>query len=223
MLQAGDLLSEVRALPGATDTLFDVIAAAVALLAPGPRVAILGFAGGGMMAPLRALGYQGEVDAVDHDRAGHRLFTRYMARWAGPVRFHHAEAATWLARPGRIYDGIVEDLSIAGPTGATKPAASLDPLPALLRRRLAPRGVAVVNLLPVPGVAISRLAQSVSSAFPEARQVFFRDYENRLLLLGRSLPPAREIGAMLRGELRRIRSALAGAFRVRVQASKINP
>ena len=55
MLQGGAILSEILAEPAATHSVFDLLAALVHLLAPGPRVAMLGFAGGGMLAPLRAL------------------------------------------------------------------------------------------------------------------------------------------------------------------------
>ena len=44
------VLSEILAKPGPTHSLFDLLAAAVATLAPGPRFAMLGFAGGGIVA-----------------------------------------------------------------------------------------------------------------------------------------------------------------------------
>ena len=59
------VLSEILARPGPTHSLFDVLAAAVAAFAPGPRFAMLGFAGGGMIAPLRAMGCDIPVRAVD--------------------------------------------------------------------------------------------------------------------------------------------------------------
>ncbi|NIP94518.1 MAG: hypothetical protein GWO24_14175, partial [Akkermansiaceae bacterium] len=60
--QHGCVLSEILEEPGSTHSVFDVLAAAVAVFSPGRRVAVLGFAGGGMMAPLRKLGGDHEVE-----------------------------------------------------------------------------------------------------------------------------------------------------------------
>ena len=79
ILDGPDVLSEILDHPGPTDTMFDVLAACVAAFAPGPRVAILGFAGGGIVAPLRAMGFaaptvaQGRVYVVDNAANLHAL------------------------------------------------------------------------------------------------------------------------------------------------------
>jgi len=65
-IREGDvILSEILALPGPTHSLFDLLAAGIAALAPGPRVAMLGFAGGGVVAPLRAMGWNHPLCCVD--------------------------------------------------------------------------------------------------------------------------------------------------------------
>jgi len=212
--QGGLVLSEVLARPGPTHTLFDILAAAVSAFAPGPRCAILGFAAGGVVAPLRAMGYGHPLEAVDLSREGEALFRELSASWCGSVTLHEAEAATWLTgRRGR-YDVILEDLSLPLGGEVTKPPVSLERLPGLMARRLAARGVAVVNVLPVPGWPWTRLLPHLARPFREALVVTPRDWENRVLVLGRDLGPARAASARLRRTLGAIGSREAGAFRV---------
>jgi hypothetical protein len=73
-----------------------VLAAAVVVCAPGPRVAMLGFAGGGMMAPLRKMGGEHAVSAVDLDDAGHRLYSGIVGDWGGELEFTRGDAVKWL-------------------------------------------------------------------------------------------------------------------------------
>src|SRR5262245_16741215 len=125
VVQAGTVLSEVLAAPGPTHSLFDVLAAAVTALTPGPRVALLGFAAGGIVAPLRAMGFPHRLEAVDLSLEGEKLFRELSGAWAGRVSLAHADAAVWLgARRGR-YDLIVEDLFLEGRSGMIKPRASV--------------------------------------------------------------------------------------------------
>ena len=67
--QHGVVISELRTSAGPTHSVFDVLAAAIAVLAPTGRIGVLGFAGGGMIAPLRGLGVASVIDSVDLDRA----------------------------------------------------------------------------------------------------------------------------------------------------------
>jgi len=69
--QHGVVISELRTSPGPTHSVFDVLAATIAVLAPKNRIGVLGFAGGGMMSPLRGLGVEAAIDSVDLDRAGY--------------------------------------------------------------------------------------------------------------------------------------------------------
>ena len=75
--QHGVVISELRATPGPTHSVFDVLAALVAVLKPAGRVGVLGFAGGSMMAPLRCLGVESEIHSVDLERTGYDLFRRH--------------------------------------------------------------------------------------------------------------------------------------------------
>jgi len=201
IVEGDDVLSEILDHPGPTDTLFDVLAACIAAMTPGPRVAILGFAGGGIVAPLRGMGFTAPLTAVDLSLEGHRLFRELSGDWAGQVDVIKADAAQWLQRSKKSYDLILEDLSVPSSQESVKPVISLDTLPDLMRRRLRPGGIAVTNVLPVPGTAWMPLLEHLAAPFPQAQVLLPRQYVNRILLAGR-LPGPRETG-------RRIREALA--------------
>jgi hypothetical protein len=216
LVEAGAVISEVLRRPGPTHSVFDVLAAAVWLLAPGPRVVMLGFAAGGMVAPLRALGHRGPIVGVDRSRRGWAVFRRLCSRWAGAIDLQRADAAAWLrGRRGR-FDAVVEDLSIAGPSGVTKPAASIAELPRLVASRLDARGVAIVNLLPVPGLRWGELEAAVSCGYRHARVVRLARFENRVLIASaRPLPAARTLSLGLGRALRSLGSSPGRGLSVR--------
>jgi len=205
LLQGNVVLSEILARPGPTHTLFDVLAACVAALSTGPRFALLGFAGGGMIAPLRAMGCTHAVDAVDLDRAGEKIFRDLSGDWTGPVGLSQSDAVAWL-RGRRPFDAIVEDLSVDSPAGTVKPYASFDDLPQLVADRLTPAGVAITNLLPLPGTAWNALLMRVALPHARACVLALDEYENRFVLAGRALPTAGEISRSIRAALRSIGS-----------------
>jgi hypothetical protein len=215
-VEHGLVLSEVRRDPGPTDSLFDVIAAAVAALAPGPRprVLVLGFAAGGFVAPLRAMGFLHPLEAVDLSRAGERIFRDVARGGMGDVRVHEADAVAWLARTRRRFDLVVEDLSVASGRTVVKPPASLAVLPDLVRRRLRPGGVAVTNVLPAPGLAWDDLLGRIAAPWRSAQVASLEDYENRFLLAG-SLPGPAATSRALRRALAAIGSDQAGKVVVR--------
>jgi hypothetical protein len=215
LVEGDAVLSEVLDRPGPTHSVFDLLAASVAALAPGPRVALLGFAGGGLVAPLRAMGWTGGLEAVDLDPRGERLFRRISGDWCGEVRFEPREASEWLRRSGRSFDLLIDDLSVPHRDEVTKPRLSIDTLPGLIRRRLAPAGVAVVNTLPVPGMSWETLFGRLRAPHAQAREVRFEEYENRVLLAGERLPEPRELGRLLRQSLRGIGSELGEGISVR--------
>jgi hypothetical protein len=213
--QDGLIVSEVLRRPGPTHTLFDVLAACMAALAPGARAAVLGFAAGGIVAPLRAMGYGHPLAAVDLSLDGERLFRELSTPWAGQVRVERGEASAWLRTRRTHYDVVLEDLSAMTPRGVTKPDVSLEVLPALMRRRLTPRGLVVLNVLPVPGWSWRRLLAHLAAPYARAQVLVLEEWENRVLLLGDRLEPARTNSHRVRASLRAIGSEEAGAFSLR--------
>jgi hypothetical protein len=213
--EGGVVVSEAMARPGPTHSVWDLLAAAVVVLARGNGVALLGFGAGGFLAPLRAMGWSGSVDGVDLDRRGERLFHRLSSGWCGSVRFSHDEAAAWLARRKRRFHVVIDDLSVSDATGVTKPVVSFERLPALIHERLAPGGVAIVNTLRVRGMTWAEQTRHLAGAHAEIRVATFEEYENRVLILGAQLPSARLLSLRLRAALREIGSRLVDRFSVR--------
>lgn len=219
-IERGDLiLSEIRGDPGPTDSLFDVLAASISALVPGHRVAVLGFAGGGLVAPLRAMGFGHPFVAVDLSLEFEPLFRELSEPWCGQVDVVEAEASAWLRRQRTRFDLILEDLSYEAPDGITKPPVSLDELPTLMRRRLRPGGLVVTNVLPVPGTPFTELLPHLAAPHATAQVVTLDAWENRVLLCGESLGTARETSDALRRALRAIGSKEARGLSVR----RMNP
>ena len=214
LIQGGAVLSEILARPGATHSLFDLLAALIQILTPGPRVALLGFAGGGLVAPLRALGYEGPLRAVDLDHQALPLFRELSSTWAGDVTVEESDAAVWLCQQ-EPFDLILEDLSVEGPEGETKPEVSWRALPDILADRLAPGGIAVTNLLPVPELSWNSLQSRLSEPFDDRRLLELTEYENRVLVCGGSLPAARRLTRDVRLAMEAIGSRQARLFRTR--------
>lgn len=209
------VLSTIRTRPGPLHDLYDVMALAAMLLSRGPRIALLGFGGGGILAPLRAAGWTHPVEAVDRTDAGEPIFRDLAGGWCGRVKVHQGEAGAWLRGSRRTWDLFVEDLTVNGPGGVTKPPESLAALPRLMRERLHPEGAVVVNALPVPGWSWPRLQARLTRPFHDARLVLFPDYMNRLVLTGYRLPEAPSLSRLLRTGLRGIGSRMATRFSVR--------
>ncbi len=215
LIRSGDvLISKILARPGPTHELLDILAA-TAVLAPGSRIALLGFGGGGILAPLRAMRCHHRVAAVDLSRASAALFWQVGRSWCGAVTVAHTDAQRWLARRRGRFDLIIEDLSIEEDGDVIKPAISFDALPELMARRLSPRGLVVVNLLPMPGRPAKTLLDRLRRPFRFALELPLTDYENRLLVAGGTRLDARQTSLRLRAALDRIRSRQARRFAVR--------
>ncbi len=214
--QHGVVISELRTSPGPTHSVFDVLAAVIAVLAPTGRIGVLGFAGGGMMAPLRALGVASVIDSVDLDRAGYDLFRRHCPRWAGGVNWQQVDAAAWLHQQPRAFGLLMDDLSVPEGEDVFKPAISWKVLPKLMRQRLRPGGFGVFNLLPRPGGLRQTDLTGITDLFATARIINLEQFENRILIVGEALPTAGELGRSLRGALHRLRSRQARRIEVRM-------
>jgi spermidine synthase len=201
------VISEMRAEPGPTHCLFDALACTIPALSPGSRVLMLGFAGGGVMAPLRATGWWGPIEAVDLDLDGEKVFRNMAGRWAGDVRVHQDDALRWLnRRPDERFDLIMEDLSVRTQDLITKPAVCYTELPREIQRHLTPHGIVVINALPVAGKTWKRLLQELAAPYARAVLVTFEQWENRLVIAGPRLWEPRAVSKRLRASLAQLGS-----------------
>lgn len=214
LVQHDVVLSEVLNSPGPTHSVADVIAAAMMIRGSEGRMALLGFAGGGLIAPLRAMGGQHRVDAVDLDVSGYTIFKRHCHAWAGPVTFHKGEACQWMRKSRHCFDVIVEDLSVPVDDDVFKPEVTWTELPELIYRRLAPDGVAVLNLLHPGNVSWQTGITSVVGHGMSSRIIHIEEFENRVVVVGKTLPTARKLSSELRRRLQGINSHLAAQISV---------
>lgn len=218
LVQGGAVLSEILAQAGPTDSVFDALAAGIAMhTAERPEVGLLGFAGGGIVAPLRAMSSKAVVSACDLDPSGWAIFRELSSAWCGEVAMQECDAVDWLRSGRKRFDVIVEDLSCLGEDEEeTKPAISVTTVPERIRRRLCPDdGLVITNLLPVPGVSWRSLQQQVAAPWPRAVIVDLDEWENRILFAGPGVPRARELGRRLAVCLESIDSGLSGKFSTR--------
>ena len=215
LLHGRHVLSEILAEPGATRSVFDLLAAAAFVLAPPGPLGMLGFAAGGVIAPLRALGSVAKVSAVDLSLEGAPIFWELSKRWAGQVRLWEGEASRWLLRRRERFSCIIEDLSEQLPGDVSKPAVSLGPLPAIIARRLTRDGVVVINGLPVPGWHWTQVQRALTAPYFGVVQLSPDGYENKILVGGRHLPPPRMLRQQLVVALEQLGSPLARGLGVR--------
>ncbi len=224
--QHGVVISELRVTAGPTHSVFDLLAGVMMLRDVAAdagdvtrgRAALLGFAGGGMLAPLQALGFREEIAACDLDQRAHALFRQHCPQWAPFVRWERADALAWLRGQRRRWAMIVDDLSLPRDGDVTKPAICWRDggLPEAIRARLQADGWAVFNLLPpVPARAWGADVRRLGALFSETRTIALDEYENQILIGGRSLPSAGELARGLRACLDRIGSRQARRFTVR--------
>ncbi|MGQ0507228.1 MAG: hypothetical protein ACT4TC_18135 [Myxococcaceae bacterium] len=215
VLHAGHVVSELPRLPGPTHSVFDVMAALAAMLVGDGRLAMLGFAAGGVMAPLRALGSPVSVHAVDLDVTAVPVFQRVAGAWAGDVNVEEGEASAWLRAQSGRFEGIIEDLSQQVSGDVIKPDVSFNPLPGLIARKLDDGGVAIINLLPSPPRSQRFAAAELCAPHRDARAVRIDGFYNQILVGGQSLPPAQQLSRDLRHALSELGSPLANDCAVR--------
>jgi SAM-dependent methyltransferase len=210
--QSGHVVSEILARPGPTHSLFDVLAACAVVLAPGPRLAMLGFGGGSLVAPLRALGWGQAIDAVDLCGTSERAFRRICRGWAGDVRVSIAEASAWLRRRRGRFDVIVEDLSIPVPGDLVMPSVCFDPLPRLIARRLRPGGIVVINVFSPGRGGWRPVLDRLRAPLGASCVIRLHDFDHQILVASEALPHPSALSRRLRRALRHLRSRTAGRF-----------
>ncbi|MFL5318744.1 MAG: hypothetical protein ACJ790_03750 [Myxococcaceae bacterium] len=217
LVHGSSVLSELLREPGPTNSVFDVFAAMTAVHAertPVRRLAMLGFAGGGTVAPLRAAGFDGLIEAVDMDVSGVKLFKEYCGDWVGSVRVDESEAAAWLGRKRGKFDVILEDLSVNLEDDVGKPEVSFTRLPALIASRLGRNGVAVLNALPSMQMDRPELIGKLAAPWRTGVQVVFHEWVNRFVIVGARIGNAKTLEPKIRRVLRGIGSEMAEKFRL---------
>jgi hypothetical protein len=215
MEQHGTVLSEVLLEPGPTDSVFDLLACACRLHPNPLQIALLGFAGGSVLAALRALGIRAQVQGIDLDRQGYDRLRQGRPGWLQPLCWRKTDAIAWLARTRRRFDVIVEDLSVPCGGDVEKPESTWEIVPRLMAGRLAPGGLAVFNLLRPPGMGWSRGIADIQKPFAHAVRADLFDYHNRVLIASQEpFEPGRS-GEVLRQAMRDLGSTQASRFRVR--------
>ncbi|MBN2369436.1 MAG: class I SAM-dependent methyltransferase [Vicinamibacteria bacterium] len=206
LLHGRNIVSMALARPQASHSLFDVMAACIPSLSPGPRVALLGFGYGAVLAPLRALLWPHAVDAVDLSSEGLSVLRSIAGRWIEPLRFARAEASAWLARRRRRHDMIVVDLSMPVAGDLVMPDVCFIRLPALIPRRLTHRGVVVFNAFSPGSLGWRSLIERLQIPGYDTRIIIPKDFDHRIVILGRRLPRPRTLSKDLRANLAIIRS-----------------
>ena len=208
LVQNGVVLSEVLKEPGATHSVFDVLAVGAHLISKGNRCGLLGFAAGGLIAPLRKLGSSLSIEGVDLEDHGYLAFKESCSSWAGEVSFDKEDAAVWLENREGLFDVIIEDLSAPMDDDVFKPPVCMDVLPNLIRRRLDEDQALVVNLLKHPSQTWDSLLGSIGRRGESGVLVSFDDYWNKILIVSRDMEGARPFGRRLREGLRAVGSEL---------------
>jgi len=213
--QHGVVISELRLTPGPTHSVFDVLAALIMSLRPAGRVGVLGFAGGGMLAPLQGLGIKSPLATVDLDQASYDLFCKHCPHWMPGVEWERGDAVQWLRRQTGKFALLMDDLSVPQNGDVVKPDICWQVMPELMRRRLELNGVAIFNLMSPPEDRWSAGLATITRGFRTARIIHLDDFENRILIAGKELPAAQILGKQLRKTLRQLRSRQANRVHVR--------
>ena len=176
------------------------------LLSGGPSVLVLGMGAGASVRAVRAADPAADVDAVEIDPLVVRVAAERFGVGPGPrLRVHVGDARRFLAAADRAWDVVQLDLFRGGPDVPGHLVTR--EFFALVRDRLRPGGVAMVNVFDVaPGhPLLASVAGTVAAVFPS---VFVRSRQetNHVVV---AFPDGRD-GGGLRAALAASRPAVAG-------------
>lgn len=158
---------------------------------PPASVLILGLGGGTVARQLRTFCPTIRVVGVEIDPGVVDLARRHL-HLAGDIEVHVADAYDWLARSVDHFDVVIDDLFLTGATDVVRSRVPEGDTLALLRRRVAPGGVVVANLITDVGEhrAVRRRARAAfRAAFPVARVVRPPRGLNEILVGGDAVLP----------------------------------
>jgi SAM-dependent methyltransferase len=140
---------------------------------PPSSVLILGLGGGTVARQLRTFCPDIRVVGVEIDPGVVDLARRFL-HLPDDIEVHVADAYDWLAQSDDHFDVVIDDLFLTGATDVVRSRVPEGDTLALLRRRVAPRGVVVANLITDVGdhSTVRRRARAAfRAAFPSARVV----------------------------------------------------
>ncbi len=172
-----------------TGLAWDNLAAASLLRLAGPprSVLLLGVAGGTTLRVLRHLWPAARFTGVEIDPGILDLARRHLHLDELDLTLHEADAYEWIrARGGPAFDVVIDDVYQALPHDVARPGAYSSATVAALRRRLAPGGLLVVNLVIGRGhrAMQSAFRRFFRETFPVVRSVTTPDSLNEALVGG---------------------------------------
>jgi spermidine synthase len=215
LVEHGVVLSEVRRQIGATHSVFDVLAALASLFCSSDRLGLLGFAGGGMVAPMRCLGVESRIETCDLDGRGYELFKKHCPTLADGVEWSARDAQSWLRTKANVFDLLIDDLSVSHEGDVFKPDCSWETLPSLMKSRLRHGGVVVANQLKPQNASWKNSLLVFEKLFREIQVIHLDDFENRIVIAGQRLPDVRTTSRAVRERLRRMGSRQSRKISVR--------
>lgn len=185
-----------------TGLAWDNLAAACLLRPAGPprSILMLGLAGGTSFRILRRLLPDCRLVAVDVDHAIVDLAREHMALDELGIEVHIADAYAWLKQNQEPFDGVIDDVYLAGKVDVFRPQAWEKSHIRLLKRALTSDGLLAVNLVTGKGhrAMQSHTRRMLKEAFPVLRSVTTPDSQNETLVAGKHVLPHGALAAWTR-------------------------
>lgn len=202
-----------------TRSVWDALAAPVLALPPARRrdVLILGLGGGSVARLLRAIVPAARILGVELDREVIAAARRHFELDALALEIRHEDARRVLARRGRRFDLVIDDVFVGEGRGVHKPDWIPEPGLALALRRLRAGGLLVVNALD----EAPRIARWLAARLPALLELRVDGYDNRVFVASTRPLDARALRRAMARE-----PALApalGCLRLRALSARRSP
>jgi spermidine synthase len=181
-----------------TGSVWDALAAPLLLLPPARRrsVLVVGLGGGSAARVVRALAPSCRIAGIEKSREVLAAARRWFDLDALGVEVIVDDAQAWLARSRRRFDLVIEDVFVGRGRMVRKPDWLPVPGLSLAARRLAPGGLLVSNTLDES----RRVARELLRLYPSGIGIEIEDFDNRVLVAGRSSLSGRALRAAVRAE-----------------------
>lgn len=175
----------------ATGSVWDALAVPLLALPPRRRrsVLILGLGGASAARVLRSLAPGAELVGVEISPEVVKTARRWFDLDEIGMRVVVEDARSFLETERQRYDLVIDDIFVGRGRRACKPAWLPEPGLALAARRLLPGGLLVSNALD----EAAQVTRTLCHHFPHVLRLELKEYDNRVLVAGASLPTAREL------------------------------